>query len=107
MSVANQLKSQVTLALDADDDSQVTDALDLELARNVFVSVEASTGAHTTHVLKLQVSADTVTWHQHASATVTGLGFMEGTVNARFVRVKVTTEEGGASTVDVRVQAKP
>lgn len=100
------LKSQLTEALDADDNTQATEALDLDYARNVFVSVEDSSGAHTTHVLKVQESADGVTWHNHASATVTGLGSMSGAVNARFVRVLVTTEEGGAGLVDVRIQAK-
>ena len=106
MSVSSRQKSQTTLALDADDNTKATGALDLDLARHVFVSIEDDSGAHTTHVLKIEMSADGTTWHQHGSATTTGLGFMEGTVDSRFVRVKVTTEEGGASLVDVIIQAK-
>ncbi len=101
-----KLKSQLTVALDANDDTKATEALDLDYSRNVFVSVEDSSGAHTTHVLKIQESADGSTWHNHASATVTGLGSMSGAVNARFVRVAVTTEQGAAGVVDVRIQAK-
>ena len=106
MTVASRLKTQHTLAIDANDDTQATASLDLELAREVFVAVEAASGAHTNHVLKIQMSADNVNWHTHGSATVTGVGFMTGTVGSRWMRVKVTTEEAGASTVNVRVNAR-
>ena len=45
-------------------------------------------------------------WHNHGSATVTGAGFSSATVGARYVRVLVTTLEGGASTVDIRINAR-
>lgn len=106
MTVSNQLKTQHTLALNADSDASATPALELELAKEVFVTVEAASGTHATHVLKIQMSADGTNWHTHGSATVTGVGFMTGTVGARWVRVKVTTEEGGASTVNVRINAR-
>ena len=104
-SVANQLKSQHTLALDANAAS-ATAALELELCKEVFFVVEADTGAHTTHVLTLQMSVDGTNWHNHGSATVTGAGFSSATVGSRYVRVLVTTLEGGASTVDVRINAR-
>jgi len=108
MTVANQIKSQVTAALDANDTASVTDALDLELAKSVFVSVEAASGAHTAHVLSIQVSADGAAWFLlGGSTTITGLNFLNAIeVSARYMRMKVTTAEGGASTVNVRVQAK-
>ena len=103
--VSNQLKTQQTLALDANA-SSATESIDLELAKEVFFTVEDASGAHTTHVLTLQMSADNTNWHNHGSAAVTGLGFSSGTVGARWCRVAVTTLEGGASTVNVRINAR-
>jgi len=104
--VSNQLKTQHTLAADANDTATVTTSIDLELCREVFFTVEADTGTSTTHVVTLQMSADNSNWHDHASAAVTGLGFASGTVGARWCRLKVTTAQGAASTVNLRVNAR-
>jgi len=103
--ISNSVKTQHTLALDANA-SSATAAIDLELAKEVFFTVEDDTGSHTTHVLTLQMSADGTNWHNHGSAAVTGLGFSSGTVGARWCRIAVTTLQGGASTVNVRVNAR-
>ncbi len=82
-----------------------TVALELDAVRNVFLSVEDVSGTHATHIVTLQMSADGTTWH-NSTLTVTGLGFVEGTINARFVRATVTTLEGGAGVVDLIINAK-
>jgi len=104
--VSNQLKTQHTLAVDANSLASVTESIDLELCREVFFTVEDSSGAHTTHVLTLQMSADNTNWHNHGSAAVTGLGFSSGTVGSRWCRIKVTTVEGGAGAVNIRINAR-
>lgn len=103
-----EFADQTTLALDTDDDTQATAALRINGSRNAVMILEADTGAHTTHVVDLQFSADGLTWHDHATMTLTGLGtlFVEGTVNGKFVRAKVSTAEGGASTINVHIQVK-
>ncbi len=68
--------------------------------------MRANTGGNTTHIVTLQCSLDDTNWNNTA-ATVTGVGLQDNTqVSARYVRLKVTTAEGSASTVDVIIQAK-
>ena len=89
-------------ALDANA-SSVTTALKTNSARYVSLFVLADTGAHTTHVITIQISGDGVNW-EDTSNTVTGVGSKINVLCvAGFVRAKVTTPEGGASTVDVTV----
>lgn len=103
-----ELISLRTAAVDADDNTEVTASIDLaEGQRNLFMAVVAVSGANTTHVVEVQVSPNNTNWAAPATAIeVTGLGNKQGTVDARFVRLKVKTEEGGASIVDLYLDVK-
>ena len=85
----------------------VTPSLDMSNARDVIFQVIGNAGLHTTHVVKLQVSLDDVNWRTTV-LSVTGEGISDGSsLNiAKFARLKVTTVEGAASTVDLTMQAK-
>lgn len=87
--------------------SSVTSSFATHGHRNIIFHVVANTGAHTTHVLTLQCSLDDSEWFDIAGATITGVGVKGGiTINSEYVRLKVTTLEGGTSTVDIIIQAK-
>ena len=94
------------LSIDANA-STVTQALDMAKAKDVSFQVIANSGAHANHVLTLQVSMDETNWFT-TSLKVTGTGVTTSSFFniARFARLKVTTLEGAASTVDVTIQAK-
>lgn len=104
--MSTEFTEQTTLALDA---NAASTTVALEIKENNFVSwtVLADTGAHTTHILTLQCSLDGTNWG-NTSSTITGTGSIEDNVQvtSKFVRVKVTTLEGGASTVDILINAK-
>lgn len=85
----------------------LSNSLDIGNASLIIFQVLGATGAHTTHILTLQCSVDESNWNDISGATVTGAGVKgEITVASQFVRLKVTTNEGGASTVDIIIQAK-
>ena len=93
--------------IDANSTSTVTASLDISESRLCIFQVLGNTGAHTSHVLTLQCSLDDSVWNVIAGATVTGAGVKgEIEVASQFIRLKVTTAEGGASTVDIIIQAK-
>ena len=84
-----------------------TNSLDISGATLVIFQVLGISGSHATHVLTLQHSVDDSNWNDVSGATVTGEGVKSDvTVVAHFVRLKVTTLEGGVSTVDIIIQAK-
>ncbi len=95
------------IGIDANASSN-SNAFDIGMAINVIVQVLANTGTHVTHIIQLQCSIDgTTDWEDMAGITITGLGAtFASPVAARFVRVRVSTVEGGVSTVDIKVQAK-
>lgn len=81
-------------------------SLDIKGARFVSWEVIANTGTNGTHVITLQTSPDDTNWTSTAS-TLSGLGVVRNLqVSFRFVRLRVTTNEGGASTVDWFINAK-
>ena len=93
--------------VDSNDDTAVTASLDIATQRHLCLDVVAASGTHGTEVVTLQFSVDDSVW-QASAITQAGAGFTDDiTINARYVRVKVTTAEGGASTVDITIQAKP
>ena len=71
----------------------------------VGIYVVDATGAHTTHVLTAQISTDDANWFT-TSNTVTGEGYVEFTTASQYVRVKLTTAEGGTSTCDISITSK-
>lgn len=81
-------------------------SLDVKDNENVAYSVVAATGTHATHVITLQCSLDDSAW-QDTPSTITGVGVVDNvSVTTRYVRLKVTTNEGSASTVDIIIQGK-
>lgn len=85
----------------------LSNSLDIGNAALVIFQVLANSGSHSTHVLTLQCSVDDTNWNDVSGATLTGVGVNgEITVASQYVRLKVTTNEGGASTVDIIIQAK-
>ena len=86
----------------------VTDSIDLNGVVNgaiTFFSV-ADTGTHANHVITLQYSPDNSNWID-GSKTLLGIGCVEVPVTAaRYVRLKVTTVEGGLSTTDIYLLAR-
>lgn len=80
----------------------------LHIDDNTYVAFEvrAASGTHATHIITLQQSFDDSNW-TNTGSTVTGTGLVDNIqITSHFVRLKVTTTEGGASTVDVTIQAK-
>ncbi len=87
--------------------ASVTASLDIGGAKLVMFQALAATGTHATHIITLQCSPDDSNFYDVSGATLTGVGAKDGIeVGAQFVRLKVTTVEGGVSTVDVIIQAK-
>jgi len=83
-----------------------TTVLHVEDNTKIAFHVVAASGAHTTHVITLQCSLDNSNWFD-TSSTITGVGLLENIdTTCHFARLKVTTNEGGASTVDTIIQAK-
>jgi len=94
--------------LDANNSATVSNALDLEEKTFVGFQINDGSGAHTTHKFKAQCSFDNITFHDISGAvTAAGLGVLDGISTAsRYFRIAVDTVEGGASTVDIIIQAK-
>jgi len=99
--------STVTKAgIDTNDNTAVTDALDVRGGNNLAFQVIAKTGTHSTHVITLQVSADKITWI-NSTHTLTGVGIKDNLTTALcWARLKVTTAESATSTCDVFLQSK-
>ena len=92
--------------LDTNNLNATTISLDISDNEAVAFSVVNASGAHTTHVITLQCSLDDSEWFD-ISTTITGLGVKNNiTIITKFVRLKVTTAEGGTSTVDIIIQGK-
>lgn len=96
----------IETGLDADSTSTVSASLNVAENSYVAWTVVANTGTHGTHVITLQCSLDDTNWASTAS-TLTGLGTVDNIqITAKYVRLKVTTRESAASTVDIIIQAK-
>ncbi len=95
--------------LDGNDDTEVTTALDLQGNKNIAVDIAANSGGNTTHVCTVQLSFDKTTWLGFTVAkTIAQIGKLDDfTTNAKYVRVRVSTAEGGASSIFVRIHSKP
>ncbi|MHA2040205.1 MAG: hypothetical protein ACW98X_27730, partial [Promethearchaeota archaeon] len=65
------------------------------------VKVEGVSGSHANHFVNLQTSADNITW-SNTTNEIQGLGtFIAGSITANYVRLKVITLEGAASTINL------
>lgn len=89
--------------------STVTNAIDtlaLDKPRQTAsLQVLPESGAHTTHVVAVYGSFDQVTWTEIASSAATGSACVFNIVvkGVPFIRAKVKTAEGGASTGTIRL----
>lgn len=93
-------------AVNANSTASVTTALKMKSASLAAFYVLAASGAHSNHIITLQVSPDGTNW-QDTTHTVTGVGNLHDIgCAAHSIRCKVTTAEGGASTVDITVIVK-
>ncbi len=96
---------QEDLAVDANT-SATTTPLSIGDAKLIGFYVVADTGTNGTHVAMLQISPDGTNWFD-TDHTITGIGNLHEIVCAtEEVRVKITTVEGAASTVDIIIIIK-
>jgi len=93
--------------LNTNSNGLTSDELTMGSGSSIGIYVTANSGTHDTHVLTLQISPDEgVTWID-VSHTITGAGNKHELVCVcDKVRMKVTTPEGGTSTVDLIIIAK-
>lgn len=91
---------QQSTAIDANAAS-VTTALKINRNQGVGIYIKNETGTSATHVITIQASPDGTNWFD-TTGTVTGdTGNAYTQVSAHFIRAKVTTVEGGVSTVAI------
>ncbi len=87
--------------------SSDSNSFNIGLSKTVVVQILNNTGTHASHIIQLQCSLDGANWDDVSGATVTGLGIITvSALGAKFIRVRVSTVEGAASTVDIKMQAK-
>ncbi len=103
--MATKFTEHIEVGLDANSVGDVSTSLEIKENTIVTMQVIANTGGNTTHIIDLQCSANNSNWHNVAS--VNQIGITDGnTIGARYIRARVSTAEGAASTVDVYLQAK-
>ena len=72
-------------------------------ATYVTIDVKGISGAHSNHIVTLQISFNNTDWTDTAN-TITGEGSKTNVLCiAPYVRAKVTTVESAASTIDVTI----
>ena len=96
------------LGADTNSTATVTTSIDLARVVNGIITfyVIGVTGGHITHVITMQYSPDGSSWINGANK-ITGVGCVDVAVTAaRYIRLKVTTAEGGVSTSDIYLLAR-
>ena len=82
-------------SVDANDNTYVSPPLNVALNERVSLQIVDVSGAHTTHVFKLQESADKSSWVDVTSGSVTGEGLVTNlNVTTKWVRVAEPTAGG-------------
>lgn len=97
-------RSQTTTFVDSNTNVN-TVSLDIQGTRDVSLHVIGVLGSHATHIITLQASADNASF-VNTSTTITGTGIVEAPMNAKYIRARVTTVEGGSSQVDIIFNVK-
>ena len=87
------------------DSGAVSDSLYINGNKTIGIYVIAATGAHSNHIITIQISPNDSDWFDSAD-TVTGLGYKEVDTIAQYIRVKVTTVESATSTCDIFIASK-
>lgn len=83
-----------------------TESLDITDGTYVGLYVSSKSGSSSTHVVTLQISPDGVKWFD-TDHTIKGTGNVHDVICiAQYVRAKVTTREGSASTIDIDIISK-
>ncbi len=104
--MGTKFTEHIETGLDANSVGAVSASLEIKENTVTSMQVIANTGGNTTHQIDLQCSTNNVNWHNVGSGVI-GVGIEDAlTVGARYIRARVSTAEGGASTVDVYLQAK-
>jgi len=104
--MATKFTEETNTGVDANANTTTTG---LEIKENAFFSMQiiANTGTHTTHIIQLQCSTNDSNWHDVSGGGVTGTGIVDNLqVSTKFIRARVSTVEGAASTVDIIINAK-
>ena len=84
----------------------LSNSLDVSDNKSIAYSISSNTGTHSTHIITLQCSLDDSEWFD-TNSSITGLGVENNIfIITQFVRLKVTTNEGDTSTVDIIIQGK-
>lgn len=87
--------------------ASTSNSFDISGALNFILQVIGNTGTHGVHIVQLQCSIDDAIWNDIPSATIAGEGVVgEVQIAAKFARIRVSTPEGAASTIDIKMQAK-
>lgn len=97
-------RTQTTTGVDVNA-STTTTFLDIQGTRDVAMNIIGTIGSHTTHVIKVQTSADNANW-ANTGIQITGTGVAEGAVNTKYIRAKVTTLEGSGAQVTIVFNVK-
>jgi hypothetical protein len=99
-------RRRTDLAVNANALPSTTTPIKMGSARKVGVYISADSGPHTNHIMTLQASGDGSKYF-NTPHTITGTGALfDIDCICTHVRVKVTTAQGVASTVDVSVVVK-
>lgn len=92
--------------LDTDSTATKTAGVDVKTCSQLTFYVIKNTGAHVNHVVTLQFSPENVNAsYQDSQYTITGSGCLHVSdiESVAWVRLKVTTAEGGTSTSDLAI----
>ena len=105
MASTNSMRTMAQIGIDANA-ATVSPSINTKGALNFAAEVIANTGTSATHVVTVQTSPDDSNWTD-SSVTVAQATINDNNTTAfRYIRLKVTTLEGGASTVDWYLNAK-
>lgn len=102
----------ITTGVDANNTDSVTVGIDTDNFKRFALHIVGKTGAHVNHIIELQSSANNSHWfaarnEDGTTIRVTGEGHkLHFTSSSRYLRAKVKTAEGEASTVDIYIQGK-
>ena len=105
-----KFNEHIEIGLNTNSVGDVSETVEIKENSQVAMQVIANSGAHTTHIVDLQCSADgaagDTTWHNVTNGSVNQTNIADGLlVIARYVRARVSTAENAASTVDVYLQS--
>ena len=103
--MTTRFSEEISDDVDANANS-VTVPLNISENARVSLLVKHRSGSHNVHQTALEGSLDKIIWNQVSDA-LTGLGTINDKVmTTKWARAKIKTPQGGASKVDIIIQAK-